>query len=116
MLTSLRVANFKSWRNTGPARLAPLTVIFRANSVGKSSFGHQLLALKQTVLPSDRKGVYLGDGNTLIDLGTFVHWLHGRSRPVVGDDVPRPAHQAGAPRLRPGDRSRRIEWNAVSHA
>ena len=50
MLTHLQIENFKTWRNTGPMRLAPLTVIFGANSSGKSSLGHLLLALKQTAL------------------------------------------------------------------
>ena len=44
MLTSLHITNFKAWKNTGPIRLAPLTVIFGANSAGKSSLGHLLLA------------------------------------------------------------------------
>jgi predicted ATPase len=78
MLTSLRIENFKSWRDTGTVRLAPLTVIFGANSAGKSSLGHLLLALKQTALSSDRKrALNLGDDTTLIDLGTFADCLHG---------------------------------------
>jgi len=78
MLTSLRIQNFKSWRDTGPIRLAPLTVIFGANSAGKSSLGHLLLALKQTALSTDRKrALNLGDATTLIDLGTFEDCLHG---------------------------------------
>ncbi|MFN9708840.1 MAG: AAA family ATPase [Burkholderiales bacterium] len=51
MLTTLHIKNFKAWRETGTIRLAPLTVIFGANSAGKSSLGHLLLALKQTDLP-----------------------------------------------------------------
>src|SRR5208282_5323162 len=78
MLTSLRIENFKSWRDTGPIYLKPLTVIFGANSAGKSSLGHLLLALKQTALSSDRKrALNLGDATTLIDLGTFADCLYG---------------------------------------
>lgn len=77
MLTHLHIKNFKAWKDTGPIRLAPLTVIFGANSAGKSSLGHLLLALKQTVLSTDRKRpIQLGDDNALIDLGTFVECLH----------------------------------------
>ena len=36
MLTKLHLRNFKAWKDTGPIRLAPLTVIFGANSAGKS--------------------------------------------------------------------------------
>jgi predicted ATPase len=76
MLTSLRIRNFKAWRDTGEVRLAPLTVIFGANSAGKSSIGHLLLALKQTALATDRKrALQLGDTNTLIDLGTLSDCL-----------------------------------------
>ena len=78
MLTSLRIQNFKAWKDTGPVRLAPLTVIFGTNSAGKSSLGHLLLALKQTALATDRKrALHLGDTNTLIDLGTFKDCLYG---------------------------------------
>lgn len=78
MLTHLRIKNFKAWKDTGPIRLAPLTVIFGANSAGKSSLGHLLLGLKQTALLTDRRrALHLGDANSLIDLGTFADCLHG---------------------------------------
>jgi predicted ATPase len=78
MLTKLHLKNFKAWKDTGLIRLAPLTVIFGANSAGKSSLGHLLLALKQTALSSDRKrALHLGDASTQIDLGTFADCLHG---------------------------------------
>lgn len=77
MLTSLKIRNFKAWKDTGEVRLAPLTVIFGTNSAGKSSIGHLLLALKQTALATDRKrALHLGDANTLIDLGTFKDCLY----------------------------------------
>jgi len=77
MLTSLHIKNFKGWKDTGNVRLAPLTVIFGANSAGKSSLGHLLLALKQTVLSADRKRpIQLGGDSALIDLGTFAECLH----------------------------------------
>lgn len=78
MLTQLQIKNFKAWRDTGPVRLAPLTVIFGTNSSGKSSLGHLLLALKQTVQLTDRKrALHLGDDNALIDLGTFADCVYG---------------------------------------
>lgn len=78
MLTRLHLKNFKAWKDTGPIRLAPLTVIFGANSAGKSSLGHLLLALKQTAQSTDRKrALHLGDASTLIDLGTFGDCMHG---------------------------------------
>jgi predicted ATPase len=78
MLTHLHIKNFKAWADSGGFRLAPLTVFFGTNSSGKSSLGHLLLALKQTVLTTDRKrALHLGDENSLIDLGTFADCLHG---------------------------------------
>ena len=77
MLSSLRISHFKAWTDTDKIRLAPLTVIFGSNSAGKSSLGHLLLALKQTAISSDRhRALHLGDGNALIDLGTFSDCLH----------------------------------------
>lgn len=77
MLTELRIKNFKAWKDTGTVRMAPLTVIFGANSAGKSSLGHLLLALKQTTLLSDRKrALHLGDKSSLIELGTFADCIH----------------------------------------
>jgi predicted ATPase len=81
MLTHLRVKNFKAWRDTGSFRLAPLTVLFGANSAGKSSLGHLLLALKQTAMSSDRRrALHTGDSASLIDLGTFVDLLYAHDR------------------------------------
>lgn len=78
MLTELHIQNFKAWKDTGRVKLAPLTVIFGANSAGKSSLGHLLLALKQTALLTDRKrALHLGDVNSQIDLGTFRDCLYG---------------------------------------
>lgn len=94
MLTSLQIENFKAWKDTGKIRLAPLTVIFGANSSGKSSIGHLLLALKQTVLSSDRNRVlHTGDAHSLIDLGSFQdciyhHELANELRFQIAWDLP----------------------------
>jgi predicted ATPase len=72
MLTHLRIQNFKSWRDTGAIRLAPITVLFGNNSAGKSSIIQFLLMLKQTVESPDRRRVlHPGDEHTPVDLGTF---------------------------------------------
>lgn len=95
-MTSLRIRNFKAWRDSREIRLAPLTVIFGANSAGKSSLGHLLLALKQTAIATDRKrALHLGDANTFIDLGTFsdclyAHDLSGVLEFELGWELPKP--------------------------
>lgn len=79
MLKSMQIKNFKGWKDTGHFRLAPLTVIFGANSAGKSSLGHLLLALKQTTQSNDNKrSLHLGDEKSMIDLGTFKECLHNQ--------------------------------------
>ena len=86
MLTHLRIQNFKSWRDTGAIRLAPITVLFGNNSAGKSSIIQFLLMLKQTVESPDRRRVlHPGDEHTPVDLGTFrdLVYDHEEARRVV---------------------------------
>ncbi len=54
MFMQISMTNFKSWRETGPIRMAPLTGFFGANSSGKSSLLQMLLLLKQTAESNDR--------------------------------------------------------------
>ncbi len=77
MLTGLRIQNFKSWRDSGAIRLAPVTVLFGANSSGKTSLIQLLLLLKQSAANTDRRRVLdLGDANSLVELGTFNDLVH----------------------------------------
>ncbi|MFT0851576.1 DUF3696 domain-containing protein [Achromobacter sp. F4_2707] len=86
MLTSLRIQNFKAWKDTGQTHFAPLTILFGANSSGKSSLGHLLLAMKQTALSSDRRRpLQLGDDRSLVELGSFQECLHN-------NDLSQPLH------------------------
>jgi predicted ATPase len=72
MLRSLRIKNFKAWKDTGEVRLAPITVFFGGNNAGKTSLLQFLLMLKQTAESSDRRRVLNpGDGYTAVELGTF---------------------------------------------
>lgn len=85
MLTSLHIKNFKGWKDTGKIRLAPLTIIFGANSTGKSSLGQLLIALKQTAQSTDNKrALHLGDDTSMIDLGTYQECVynHDVSQPL----------------------------------
>ena len=54
MFTSLHLKQFKSWTDTGPVPLAPVTLVLGTNPSGKSSLIQSLLLLKQTVESSDR--------------------------------------------------------------
>lgn len=77
MFTSMRIKNFKSWKDTRPIRLAPLTVLFGANSAGKSSLLQLLLLLKQTAASRDlTRTLNLGDDSTLTDVGNYEDAVH----------------------------------------
>ncbi len=52
MFTSLHLKQFKSWTDTGPITLAPVTLVLGTNSSGKSSLIQSLLPLKQTSVRS----------------------------------------------------------------
>lgn len=72
MITKLLAHNFKSWKDTGAIRLAPITGLFGSNSSGKTSLLQLLLMLKQTIESSDRSQVlHLGDDRSLVELGVF---------------------------------------------
>ncbi|MGC1324063.1 MAG: AAA family ATPase, partial [Candidatus Udaeobacter sp.] len=80
MLKELQLRNFKIWEDTGPIKMAPLTIFFGTNSSGKSSIEQFLLMLKQTVDSSDRKMViYPGDVNTPVNLGSFEELVFCRN-------------------------------------
>jgi len=75
MITHIRVKNFKSWKDSGERKLAPLTGFFGTNSSGKSSLLQMLLLLKQTI--GSNKIIFFGDENSLVNLGSFREVIHG---------------------------------------
>lgn len=83
MITNLRAQNFKSWKDTGDLRLAPLTGLFGTNSSGKSSILQVLLMMKQTAEHRDPKRVlklsedFPGDERLYVDLRSFRDLIHG---------------------------------------
>ena len=82
MITHLHAKNFKSWRDTGEMRLAPLTGLFGPNSSGKTGILQMLLLLKQTAESTDRSRVlHLGDQRTYADLGTTYDVTHQHTLP-----------------------------------
>lgn len=76
MLTQLRLKNFKTWQDTTPLRLAPITVFFGGNSSGKSSLGQFLLMLRRTVEQPDRNMVfYTADDQSMMHLGSYSSYV-----------------------------------------
>jgi hypothetical protein len=81
----MRASNFKGWEALDWFRLAPLTVLFGANSSGKTSLLQMLLLLKQTAESADRRiALHFGDKTTPVELGTFrdVVFDHDTEREV----------------------------------
>ena len=81
MITQLHLQHFKAWHDSGPVRLAPVTMLLGTNSSGKSTLLQSLLLLKQTVASPDRT-VHLnlggGEANDFLDFGHFDNVLsHG---------------------------------------
>lgn len=74
-ITSLRVHNFKGYRDSDWVRIAPLTVIFGKNNAGKSSLLHSLLLLRQT---RDTGGTTatLNLRGPLVSAGSYVDLVH----------------------------------------
>jgi len=80
MLKQLRIQNFKGWKDTGTIRMAPISLIFGANSSGKSSIGQFLMMLKQTAESQDRKAIfYPGGKNSAVQLGSFREMVYQRN-------------------------------------
>ena len=77
MITHIRMKNFKSWKDSGEVKLAPLTGFFGTNSSGKSSLLQMLLLLKQTI--GREEVLFFGDENSLVNLGNFGEAIHGHN-------------------------------------
>ena len=86
MLRSLRIENFKGWKDTGSIEMAPITLFFGANSSGKSSIGQFLMLLKQTMQSQDRKAVLNPGGQTTaVELGSYqdMVFFHNTARDII---------------------------------
>lgn len=85
MIKLLHLQNLKAWRDSGPVRLAPVTMLLGTNSSGKSTLLQSLLLLKQTAAAPDRT-VHLNLGgdeaNDFFHFGGFDAVLsHGVTAP-----------------------------------
>ena len=80
MITHIRMKNFKSWKDSGEVKLAPLTGFFGTNSSGKSSLLQMLLLLKQTAEQEDAEEIiFFGKNNSYVNLGDFREVIHGHN-------------------------------------
>jgi hypothetical protein len=85
MLRSLELTSFKGFSDRETASLAPITLIFGANSSGKSTLLQSLLLLKQTILPTSQPdAALLFRTPDYVDLGSFENlvYAHNRKRQI----------------------------------
>lgn len=77
MLTGLSIGNFKAFGETQRVPIKPLTLIFGANSAGKSSLLHGLLLGSHALKTGDLNVRQTGVGGDIVDLGGFDQFVHG---------------------------------------
>ena len=76
MFKELILENFKGFSNKQSIELKPITLIYGANSSGKSSILQSLLLLKQTLEQSNNKSVILLSKGKYIDLGNYNEFIN----------------------------------------
>ena len=79
-LTAFRIANFKAFAASQRVPLRPITLIYGANSAGKSSVVHALALAHHAVETEDLDIQRTQIGGESIDLGGFRQYVHRRDR------------------------------------
>jgi hypothetical protein len=80
ILTGIRLANFKAFGASQRVPLRPITLVFGANSAGKSSLIHALALAHHAVGTGDLDTRRTEIGGEAIDLGGFRQYVHRRER------------------------------------
>ena len=76
MLKEYQIENFKVFAGPVNIPIKPITLIFGANSSGKSSIFQSLLMLKQTLQEGSDQNISLLPKGNLVDLGSFREFIH----------------------------------------
>ena len=80
ILKALHVANFKAFAIGQRVPLRPITLIYGANSAGKSSILHALALAHHAIETGDIDTQRTRIGGEIIDLGGFRQYVHRRDR------------------------------------
>ena len=78
MLTALHLGNFKAFAETQRIPIRPLTLIYGANSSGKSSIIHSLILARDAMETGDLDIHRTNIGGEAVDLGGFRQYVHRR--------------------------------------
>lgn len=76
MISSMDIAKFKAFNSTQHAELKPITLIYGANSAGKSSFIQSNLLLKQSINEYGLDNTALIPKGKFIDLGSYKEMVY----------------------------------------
>ncbi|MCP6761354.1 MAG: hypothetical protein NHB32_22055 [Fischerella sp. CENA71] len=80
-ITGFRISNFKAFAGSQYIPIRPLTLIYGANSSGKSSILHSLLLAHHAITNEGELDVYRTKaGGDSVDLGGFGQYVHKRDR------------------------------------
>ncbi len=85
MITAIEIENFKGIRDRVRVELKPITLLFGANSSGKSSILHALHYVREVFERHNLDAETTLVGGRFIDLGGFHNLVHGHdlTRPVI---------------------------------
>lgn len=79
-ITALRLGNFKAFSDTQRIPIKPLTLIYGANSAGKSSIIHGLLLAHHGINTGELDVYRTKIGGEAVDLGGFGQYVYQRKR------------------------------------
>lgn len=79
MIKSIRLKNFKCYRDSGQISCAPLTILVGCNNAGKSSILQSMLVLSQTLRDPSSRARLVTKGD-FVDLGGYFDILHGKGQ------------------------------------
>jgi AAA ATPase domain/AAA domain, putative AbiEii toxin, Type IV TA system len=79
LIKSLSLKNFKGFSDEVRIELRPITLLFGANSAGKSSVLHALQYVREILDRNNANVDRTAQGGEAIDLGGFMNLVHGRS-------------------------------------
>jgi predicted ATPase len=78
MINTIHLGNFKAFAETQAIPVKPITLIFGANSAGKSSIIHSLALLHEALHTGELDIFRTKIGGSSIDLGGFRQYIHRR--------------------------------------
>mgnify|MGYP000843536827 CR=1 FL=1 len=76
MVASFSIGNFKAFAEKQKIPLKPITLIYGANSSGKSSIIHALILAQHAQITGDFDAYHTSKGGESVDLGGFHQFIN----------------------------------------